>query len=384
MNIATLIWSALKRHKAQTLFTFLSVVVAFVLFSVLAAVRQGTSEMSIASAGRLNTLSAVSPGAPMPLSYYDKIVSVPGVAAADYFNGFPGHFRDPKNAVHVIVTQARDYLKVYPEYQLPAAQREAWFADRQGVIVGPTLAKRMGWKVGDTVPIQSKLPHKDGSTTWYFHVDGIYQADLPATFQSLFLGHYQYVQEGIGGTLPDQVNTYSVRVGDPRDVAQVSDAIDKLFANASIQTLTEPETAEAVDYARQFGNVTAMVIYVGIAVFFSLLLIIGNSLIESVQERTAEFAMFRALGFKRLRLSLLVMQETLLPVVAGGIAGLILGLEAVRLLTPGASNILQTFGMGWNAVAGGLILSVLFGLLVSLIPVQWVTRLRVADALRKA
>ena len=385
MNTPTLIWAALKRHKARTIFTWLSVVVAFILFSILAAVRYGMlGQLTISTAERLDTYAKVSQGIPLPLSYYDKIMAVPGVTAVVYFTGFQGYFRDKKNTFQSVFTNPQQLFKVYQEFSAPPAEMQAWLADRQGAVAGPLLAKRMGWKVGDTIPVQGGPAQKDGSTTWYFHLRGIYHTDLPTAYQSFFVAHYQYYNQGVATQYQNLVGQYTERVNDPRNSDSIAQAIDKLFENGSPQTLTQSQVSEAVSFIRQFGNITAMVIYGGSAVFFSLLLIVGNTLAQSVRERTSEFAMFRALGFRRAWVVLMVFQESLVLIVSGGILGLILGYAATRLLYPGVGNLLQTFGMTWNAAGVGIALSVVFGIVAALVPMQRITRLQVATALRRA
>ncbi|MGA9855818.1 MAG: FtsX-like permease family protein [Gammaproteobacteria bacterium] len=383
MNTFTLIWGALKRRKARTLFTFLSVVVAFILFCVLAAVRQGVvGTLTVSVAERLDTNSKAN--GLLPLSYYDKITTVPGITQVTYLNGIQGYYRDQKNALRVLFFSPT-FLQVYKEAVVPPVQMQAWLSDRQGAIAGPELAKRMGWKVGDTIPIQSKTLQKDGSTTWYFHLRAIYHADLPAAYQSFFIGHYQYFNEGISN--PNSQNLvfqYVERVNDPRNDAQLSSAIDKLFETSSPQTLTQSEALEAISQIRQFGDVSAIVIYVGLAVFFSMLLIIGNTMAQSVRERTSEFAMFRALGFKRQWLAWLVLRESLLLIILGGIVGLILGCEVTYQIARYVNLVFQTFGLTWSAVGMGVLLSIIFGILAALVPMQRITHLQVADALRRA
>lgn len=386
MNTFTLIWGAMKRRKARTLFTFLSVAVAFMLFCILAAVRQGMQgQVKISIAERLDVNNKISNGTPLPLSYYDKLIAVPGVTAVAYFDGFNGYFKDEKNKFNVGVTNASELFKVYQEFNTPPAQMQAWLADRMGAVAGPLLVKRMGWKIGDTIPVQGGPAHKDGSKTWYFHLVGIYQTSLPTFYQNFFVAHYQYYNQGIADlNNQNKVSNFTVRIDDPRHAMAISNAIDKIFENATPQTLTQSQALESVSFMRQFGDVTAMVIYVGLAVFFSMLLIIGNTMAQSVRERTSEFAMFRALGFTRPWLAWLVLQESLLLMGAGGIAGLILGYEAAHLLAPSVGNVLQTFSMTWYAAGLGMALCIIFGLLAGLVPMQRITRLRVADALRRA
>ncbi len=386
MNALTLIWSAFKRRKARTIFTFLSVVVAFMLFCILAAVRQGMQgQVKISIAERLDTYNKISQGTPLPLSYYDKIAAVPGVTAVAYFTGFQGYYKDEKNKFQVGITNAKELFKVYQEFSAPPAQMQAWLADQQGAVAGPLLAKRMGWKIGDTIPVQGGATQKDGSKTWYFHLDGIYQTTLPSFYQNFFIAHYKYYNLGMADDKNrDTVGQFTERIDDPRHAMAISNAIDKLFENATPQTLTQSQALESVSFMRQFGDITAMVIYVGIAVFFSMLLIIGNTMAQSVRERTAEFAMFRALGFTRPWLAWLVLRESLLLICIAGVVGLILGYEAAHLLAPSVGNVLQTFSMTWDAAWLGILLGIIFGLLAGLVPMQRIMRLRVADALRRA
>ncbi|MGB9428833.1 MAG: ABC transporter permease [Gammaproteobacteria bacterium] len=382
----TLIWAAFKRRKGRTVFTWLSVVVAFVLFSILAAVRYGmTGTMEITSAERLDTFNRMSQGGPIPVSYYDRIITVPGVTAAVYLAGFQGHYNDPRNTFRLLFTNAQGVLHVFPEFTLPAARVETWLGDRQGAIAGPELASRMGWKAGETIPVQSQMARKDGSTTWYFHLDGIYHAKLPSLYQKFFVAHYQYFNESVASPQArNVVSQYLERIDDPRNAMRISDAIDVLFANSSPQTLTQPQIQEILSQIRQVGNVTAIAVYVGIAVFFTLLLIVGNTLAQSVRERIAEFAMLRALGFGRSWIILLVFEESLLLIVSGGIVGLILGWLLTRALYPMVGNFLSTFQMTWNAAGAGLALAIACGVLAALAPLRSITRLRVAEALRKA
>lgn len=379
-----LIRTDLARRKGRTIFTFLSIVVAFALFGVLAAVRFGMlGQLSIASAERLDTANKINIFGLQPLSHYDKIIQVPGVTAVTYIMGIPGHYREPGNVVPMTFWSPTAF-QVFSEAKVPAGELRAWQDDPQGVIAGPALAQRMGWKVGETLPIQSKIPQKNGDTTWYFHLDGIYHADLPQAYQGLFFGHYQYFNEGVAvPALQNVVIHFDERIDDPRNAERISTAIDALFANSSPQTLTQPEIQESISQVRQFGNITAMVTYVGVAVFFSLLLIVGNSLAQTVRERTAEFAMFRALGFGPGRINRILLGEALLLVVSGAVAGVALGWLVTGLIYPRVGNLLPTFGMTWSAAVAGIMLSAVFAVLASLVPMQRIAGLHVAEALRK-
>ncbi len=384
MNSFTLIWGALKRRKARTIFTFLSVVVAFMLFCILAAVRQGqVGPLAISVAQRLVTSNKIARSNPLPLSYYNKIATVSGVNATTYLNGFTGYYKDPRNQFQIFFFSS-SFLRVFPEVIVPLAQRRAWLHDRQGALAGSLLAKRMGWKVGDTIPVESKTLQKDGSTTWYFHLSGIYHTALSSAYQNFFIGHYAYFNEGVADPRGhDSVYIYFERIADARKAQSISSAIDRLFDNSSPQTLTQSQQLETISFIRQYGNVSAITIFVGLAVFFTLLVIISNTLNQSIHERIAEFAIYRVLGFTRLWLVKLVLQESLLLITSAAICGLILGYELTQLLYGSVGAYAPTFGLTWSAIFLGILLSILCGVWVAIIPVLQVTRLHVSDALRR-
>lgn len=373
------------RHRGRTLFTWLAVVVAFMLFSILAAVRYGMlGQLTASMAERLDTYNLAAYGDPMPLSYYDKIASVPGVVATMYMDGFPGYYQHKDNMLQAIAA-SQTVFDVFPEDKVPPGELRNWHRDRQGVIVGAALARRFGWKIGDAIPVRSFIPQKDGSTTWYFHLDGIYHADLPSAYQSFFIAHYEYFNNAAAPQgLHNVVGRYTERIADPRQMTRIGNFIDNLFANSSPQTLTQSEVQSAIDSIRQVGNVGAIVIYVGIAVFFSLLLIIGNAVMQSVLERNGEFAVFRALGFPASWIVRLVFKEALLLLLTGSTVGLALGWAVTRALYPRVGNVLETFQLTWSAVAIGVLLSLVLGSIAASISVPRIIGLQVAAVLRGA
>lgn len=389
MKFFPLIWSAFTRRKARTVFTFLSLVVAFVLFSVLAAVHQGmVGQLTIANAQRLHVMAKVQPGALMPVRYRTKIEQVPGVVAVSPMIGFHGHYRDPNNGLNVLFVDPRTIGGIFPGFNTASgrtiAQTNGWLTDQQAAVSGPVLAARMGWNVGQTIPIQTQSPKKDGSTTWYFHLVGIYHADLPKAYQSFFIAHYRYFNQAIAAPqFKDTANQFFVRVDDARHISQIASAIDARFANESPQTYTQSVRMQVLSYLHAFGDVGAVVAAVGVAVFFTLLLIVTNTMGQSIRERTAEFAVLKSFGYSRPRVATLVLAEALLLTIIGGIVGIGIGYGVVGLLTPSLGNALQTFGLTQAAAASGVALAIVFGVLASLFPVRQVTRLSTAAALGK-
>jgi putative ABC transport system permease protein len=384
MKYLPLVVASLLRHKGRTLFTWLAVVTAFMLFSILAAVRYGMlGKLDISGAERLDTYNLIAQGDPLPLSYRGKIASVPGVTAATYLNAFPGYYRNRENTVQALAA-SQTIFDLYPEVKLSATELRTWRGDRQGAVAGSALATRFGWKVGESIPIRSVVPRKDGNTTWYFHLDGIFHTNLPAADQS-FIIHYEYFNEAVADPgLHDVVGEYQERIADPRQATRISNHIDGLFADSSPQTLTQSDQQNALNEVRQFGNIGAIVIYVGIAVFFSLLLIIGNTVVQSVRERDAEFAVLKAIGFSSSWIVRLVLKETLLLLVTGSTVGLTFGWMATRALYPSVGNVLETFQLTWDAAATGILLAIAFGAVAALLPARRIFGLQVASVLRGA
>jgi putative ABC transport system permease protein len=377
-----LVTATLLRHKGRTLFTGLSVVTAFMLFSVLAAVRYGMlGKLAVSGAERLDTYNLIAQGDPLPLSYYGKITSVPGVLATTYLNGLPGYYQHRENAV-VALAASPTIFELFPEIRIPASELRTWQGDRQGAVAGAALAARLGWKVGDSIPIRSAVPRKDGNPTWQFHLDGVFRSNLPAVDQS-FIIHYEYLNNAVADPgQHDVVGEYEERIADPRQVTRISNAIDHLFADSSPPTLTQSDEQDTLNEVRQFGNIGAIVIYVGIAVFFSLMLIVGNSVVQSVRERDTEFAVLQAMGFSSAWIVRLVLRETLLLLVTGSMVGLTLGWMVTRALYPRLGNVLETFQLTWSAAAMGLLLGIAFGTVAALLPARRITGLQVAAVLR--
>src|SRR5262249_15289386 len=188
------------------------------------------------------------------------------------------------------------YFDLYPEFVVPPDQKKAWEADRAGAIVGRDLAERFHWKIGDRIPIQGTIfRRRDGSAMWDFNIDGIYQPGRKGIDATQFFFHYDYLKEA--GRNIDVVGWYTVRIADPNRAAEVSQRIDGLFANSPFETKTSTEKAFAQSFANQMGNIGAIVRYVVSAVLFGMLLVIGNTMSQSVRERTNELAVLKTLGF---------------------------------------------------------------------------------------
>ena len=381
MKYLHLIWAALFRSKTRTLLTLLSVIAAFLLYGMLDSVRVAfNSGGEVAGANRMITMSRLSITQMLPASLDAKVRAVPGVRKAAYAAWFGGIYRDPKN-FFANFSVSPDYLDLYPEFKLPAAQKQAWLDDRRGAIVGAALAKRHGWKVGDTIPLQATIFPTRGSNDWSFTLRGIYTVADPkqkAQENAMFF-HWKYFDEAndyVKGRLGWFVIQPEAGSGD-----RVARAIDKLSENSDHETKTQTEAAFNQSFAKQFADVGLIVTAIMGAVFFTLLLLTGNTMAQAVRERVPELAVLKTIGFSNTSVLWLVLAESVLLVVLGGALGLLIAAALVPVVSAGSGGMVQLPGMPPQTWASGLGLAALIGLVVGLLPALRGMRLNIVDAL---
>lgn len=371
------------RKRLRTLLTLLSITVAFVLFGYLAAIRVGfNAGVEVAGIDRLITRHRVSITELLPVSYQQRIESVPGVGEAVFQTWFGGVYQDPKNFFAQMPVDPEPFLRMFPEYLVPEDQRLAWLRTRTGAVVGRATAKRFGWQVGDRVPILSQIwTTKDGGQLWEFEIVGIYDGTGSGVDTTTFFFRHDFFDENraFGEGL---VGWYTIRVTDPDRAAEVARAVDREFANSQAETKTETEKAFLTGFAKQIGNIGAILKAILTAVFFTILLVAANTMAQSVRERTEEIGALKALGFTHHQVLLLVLAESCFLSVLGGALGL--GLAAVMIAagdpTRGA---LPVFYFPTRDAALGVILAVGLGIVSGAVPAWQAMRLRIAEALRR-
>jgi putative ABC transport system permease protein len=367
----------------RTLFTVLSVTVAFAIFLVLATLYNGFA--GLVNYGRAQRLDVWSDGfGKLPVHYAAKIASIDGIRAVAYQISIFGHFRAPGNDVSVVGVPFAQYMAVYPELSVTDTERRAMLADRRCAIAGAPLAKKMAWKIGDTIPVAGGPPQKNGGTTWHFRLCGIFRSTLPDSFMQNLVAHYEYLNDGMAdASARDQVDQIVVMTGNARNVSRVARTIERKFANAQPTAMALPEGELYLSVVKSFGDVGAIVTWVGLAVFLSMLLVTGNAMSNSVRERLSEFALLRALGFSRRRLAWQVMRESGWIVGVGAGLGLVLGWRLCLMMAPSVENVLPFFVVNPQAVAIAVLLAAFFSILTAIVPAQRITALPVADTLRR-
>ena len=385
MKYLHLIWAALFRRKARTILTLVSIAAAFLLFGMLDAVRTSFDQagQSANGAERLQTGSKLSFIQTLPQSLQAQIAQVPGVAAVTYANWFGGAYQDPHNQVFSFAV-APNYLDLYPEAELDPAARKKFDATRTGAVVGEALARRFHWKVGDKVPLQSTIfPNREGSKNWSFDIVGIMHAKDKKSggfYDQMFLLHWKYFDE----TTPynrGTVGWYVSRVSDVNQADRVAKAIDAISANSDHETRTQTEQAATANWMKQLADIGLIVGSIMGAVFFTLLLLSGNTMMQAVRERTSELAVLKTIGFSSRSVLAMVLAESVLLLLLGGVLGLGLATALVPMLSARSGGMLNLPGVGAGSWTLGVVLMVAIGLLVGALPALRAMRLNIVDAL---
>ena len=384
MKYFYLVWKSLWRKKVRSILTVLSVLVAFLLYGLLSAFDTAFSGgVDLANASRLVTIDKISLINPVPARYQQKIRAVPGVTQVAMANWFGGYYQDKKNQFAQFPVNPEIYLEVYPELILPPEQKEKWFNTQDSAIVGRDLVNRFGWKVGDRIPIHSEIwTNESGSQVWDFEIAGIFDTDDPRGSTALMLFHYKYFDEG-RAFAKGNVGWYVLTIDDPSRAAEIANAIDTQFANSANQTETSTEAAFAESFVKQFGNIALIVQLILSAVFFTILLVAGNTMAQSVRERLAELAVLKTLGFENGSVMGIVLAESILLMLIGGSIGL--GLSWLILVGPGkqAAAFLPGLVLTNDALLRALLIMIFAGIAAGIFPALRAMRLTIVEALAR-
>jgi putative ABC transport system permease protein len=377
-----LIFANLFRKKVRLVLTIGSFAVALFLFAFLAVVRSSFSRgAEVAGADRLITMNRIGLIQTMPISYQDRIAAVPGVKAVTQNHWFGGVYQDEKNFFVQFVIDPDNMRKVMSEFVVPDDQWANFLKDRQGAVVGVKTAQRFGWKIGDRIPIKNSLygPTK----TWEFNLDGIYHNERPGGDENQFWIQWKYFDENVPAVAKSTAGWFVLKLDNPDDAARVGKAIDTMFANSSAETKTQTESAFAIGFIKQFGNIEFLIESIGVVVFFTLLLVTGNTMAISVRERIGELGVLKAIGYSDRSVLFFVLAESLVIALFGGLAGLGLALLAVPVLGAKLNGLLPSLVLSPAILSVGLLVAVLVGAVSGLLPGIGAMRMRVVNALRR-
>jgi putative ABC transport system permease protein len=377
-----LIWTNFTRKKGRLALTLLSVLIAFLLFGMLMAARQVFSpQLGKSDQSRLQTTNKVARGAAMPVAYAQRIRQVPGVEAAAYVTAALGWYQKRENAFAMMAVPARDFFKAFPSIEVKPAQKKTWLNDRAGALATPGLIEAYGWTIGQRVPVMSSMQKKDGGNTWHVKIDGVVtNKEHPDSKRKQLILHYQFLNTG-RATGKDTAMVFIELPADPAKTTQVAMAIDKTFENASPQTSTSTLKSVVHNAIRQAGDIGGIITDVAIAVFFSMLLVLGAIMFQSARERHIEFAALRALGFTRGSILRMVIGESLLTCLVGGLIGVGLAALLVSALRSSTDKLPPGMAVSGAAVGIAIALMIGFGLIAAAAPATQLWRQSIRDAL---
>lgn len=384
MKFLHIVWKNLMRRKIRTIFTLLSIFVAFVLFGYLMAIRSAFSMgIDLAGADRLMVLNKISIIMPVPASYNERIRAIEGVKDVTFANWFGGYYQETRNQFPNMAVDAENWFRMYPEFVVPPEQHKAWLADRQGAIIGADLAKRFNWKVGDRVPLQATI-FNGANRAWEFNISGIYDSPTKGTDKTQLFFHWDMLNEVLrGSSFANQVGWYVVKVNNPDDSPAIARKIDTMFANSPTETKTDSEKNFVAGWAKQIGNISLMTQLIAAAAIFMMLLVTANTMAQSIRERTSELAVLKTLGFGDGRVLSLVLMESCVLALVGGLAGLAVSWAMVTIGGDPTGSFLPQFFFPPKDVILGVLMVIGLGFAAGAIPALQAQRLRIVDALRR-
>jgi len=383
VNDFDLVRKNLFRRKLRAILMIVSILVAFMIFGVLAGFyRAFSAGEDRAAADRLITVNKINFTQPLPIAYFNRVRAVDGVRQVTHANWFGGYYQDPKNFLMSLAIEPSTYFDVYrSEFEVPPEQLQAFMRDRGSAVVGESLAQKWGWKIGDRIPVASNIfSQKSGGHTWDLTIAGIVKGKAEHVDTNFLLFQYAYFDEtrSFG---KDTTGWLVLQTANPADNDRVAKAVDAMFVNSTAETATDTEKAFNKAFAAQFGNIALIVILVVGAAFVTILMIVGNTMALTVRERTREIGVLKTLGFSGGRILRLVLGESVLLALLGGLPGLALAALATVWLRPSVSNLLPGFALTGDIAAEAIVLMLALGLITGIIPALNAMQLKIATAL---
>jgi len=386
VNDLVLIRKNLFRKKLRAILMIVSILIAFAIFGVLASFERAfNAGQDRAAADRLVVVNKINFTQPLPISYYNRVAAIDGVREVSHLNWFGGYFQDPRNFLIVMAVEPESYMKLYDsDFVIAPEARSAFIRERTGALVGERMMAKWGWKVGDHIPISSNIfSQKNGSHTWDFTIVGSFAGRTPQNDTNIMLLQYAYFDEtrSFG---KDQIGWLALRTASSAMNDQVTKAIDQMFANSPYETATDTEKAFNKAFAAQLGNIALIVGLVVGAAFVTILMIVGNTMVMTVRERTREIGVLKTLGFSGGRILRMVLGESILLALIGGLPGLAIAFIMIASMRESLMTFVPTLAMPPDIAAAAVGLMLTLGILTGLVPALGAMRLKIAAALDRS
>lgn len=371
------------RHKLRTGLTICGLAVAILAFGLLRTVIDAWyAGVAASAANRLVTRNSISLVFSLPLSYREKIRTVPGIRVVSWGNWFGGVYIDEKNFFANFAVEPKTYLEMYPEYVLSDDQERDFFRDRKACVAGVKLARRFGWKIGDTVTLKGTI----FPGNWEFVLRGIYHGRDKTIDESTFFFHWDYLNESLKKTAPtraDKVGFYMIEIIEPDLAAQTSQSIDALFKNSYAETLTETEKAFQLGFVSMSEAILLAIQLISFVVIGIILAVVANTMAMSVRERMGEYAVFKTLGFTGRTLAAMILGESLVITALGGALGILITFPVAKAFASAVGAYFPIFNVTAETLYLDAAASVAVGILASLFPIWRATTVRIAEGLRR-
>jgi len=371
------------RHKLRTFLTILGITVAILAFGLLRTfINAWYGGVEASSASRLVTRSSISLIFSLPLSYKDKIRQVDGVKTVSWGNWFGGIYIDEKNFFANFAVDAKSYLDLYPEYILSPEEKDSFLRDRKGFVAGQKLAKRFGWKIGDTVTLRGTIYPGN----WDFVMRGIYRGRDETIDETQFFFHWDYLNESMkkkASLWADQVGWYMVGVSRPDRATEVALAIDRLFKNSIAETLTETEKAFQLSFIAMSEAILIAIELVSFVIIIIIIAVVANTMSMTYRERIGEYAIFKTLGYRGWRIAGMILGESLVITGIGSVLGILLTFPVAGYVGKILSNYFPVFNVPPEAIYMEVGASIIVGILAAIVPTWRALSIRIADGLRK-
>lgn len=371
------------RHKLRTFLTILGITVAILAFGLLRTfINAWYGGVEASSASRLITRSSLSLIFSLPLSYKDKIRQVDGVKTVSWGNWFGGIYIDEKHFFANFAVDAKSYLVLYPEYILSPEEETAFLRDRKGFVAGQKLARRFGWKIGDTVILRGTI----FPGNWDFVLRGIYRGRDETIDETQFFFHWDYLNESIKKRAPDwadQVGFYMIGITRPDRAAEIALHIDRTFKNSLAETLTETEKAFQLSFISMSETILMAIELVSFVVIIIIIAVVANTMSMTYRERIGEYAVFKTLGYRGWRIAGMILGESMFITMIGCFVGILLTFPVSRIAAGLLSNYFPVFNVAEEAIYMDIIASIIVGILAAAVPIWRALNIRIADGLRR-
>jgi putative ABC transport system permease protein len=371
------------RHKLRTLLTMVGLVVAVSSFGLLRTIVDAWyAGVDATSNTRLITRSSISLGYPLPLYYAERIRKVDGVSKVTWANWFGGVYIDKKNFFARFAVDGPSYFSLYPEYRLSDEERAAFLGDRQGAVVGRKLAKRFGWKIGDTIPLSGTVYPGN----WNFNIRGIYTAEDERTDETLMLMHWSLLSESVrkraSSAVANQVGIYVVGIKDPARAAAISQEVDALFKNSAAETRTETEKAFQLGIVSMSQAVLMAIRAVSFVVILIIMAVMANTMTMTARERLAEYATLKALGFSPAFVVKLLFGESLMIAAIGGAVGMALTFPLAIGFMHQTGSLFKVFQVSNETLLFQALAALGVGMIAAIWPAWKMSRIDIVQGLR--